>query len=89
MKWCQAPGKDLFFRLENKWTQIHHQIFVSHEGHGLHRLPGLQTVPDARRQGVTTEGVSAILRREEPPQATQQAEPYGGSGWIFTFARKS
>ena len=30
-------------------------------------------VPDARRQGVTTEGVSAILRREERPQATQQA----------------
>ena len=28
----------------------------------------------------TTEGVSAIHGREEPPQATQQAGPYGGSG---------
>ena len=34
-------------------------------------------VPDARRQGVTTESVSAILRREERPQATQQA----GTWW--------
>ncbi len=39
-------------------------------------------VPDARRQGVTTEGVSAILRREELPQATQQAVPYGGPGFV-------
>ena len=31
---------------------------------------------------MTTEGVSAILRREERPQATQQAGPYGGSGGI-------
>ena len=54
-------------------------------GHGLHRLPGHHTVPDARRQGVTTEGVSAILRREERPQATQQAGPYGGSGEIHVF----
>ena len=29
---------------------------------------------------MTTEGVSAILRREERPQATLQAGPYGGSG---------
>ncbi|MCG8640384.1 MAG: hypothetical protein MI862_11645 [Desulfobacterales bacterium] len=31
--------------------------------------PSLSTgkVPDARRQGVTTEGVSAIRRREERP----------------------
>ena len=49
-------------------------------GHGLHPLPGHHTVTDARRQGVTNEGVSAIRRREEPPQATQQAGPDGGSG---------
>ena len=54
-------------------SQTHHQIFVSHVGHGLRHLPGRHTVPDARRQGVMTEGVSAIRRREEPPQATQQA----------------
>ena len=32
-------------------------------GHGLRRLPGHHTVPDTRRQDVTTEGVSVILRR--------------------------
>ena len=37
-------------------------------------------MPDAGRKGVTTEGVLAIRRKEEQPQATQQAEPYGGSG---------
>ena len=54
-------------------------------GHVLHRLPGHHTVPDARQQGVTTEGVSAIRRREERPQARQQAGPYGGSGLTFPF----
>ena len=42
-------------------------------------------VPDARRQGVTTEGVSAILRREERPQATQQAVP---CWWIRVMSIK-
>ena len=58
-------------------------------GHGLHHFPGHRTVPDARRQGVTTEGVSAIRRREERPQATQQAGPYGGSGSTLTDLDKT
>ena len=37
-----------------------------------------------------TEGVSAIRGREEPPQATQQAGPYGGvraidTGYGFSY----
>ena len=51
-------------------------------GHGLHALPGHHTVPDARRQGVTTEGISIILRREEPPQAAL----YGGQGDVFSLS---
>jgi len=36
----------------------------------------ISKVPNARRQGVTSEAYQVILRREERPQSTQQVVPW-------------
>ena len=55
-------------------SRIHHPILFRMWAMGYTHSLAFSKVPDARRQSVTTEDVSAIRRREEPPQG-----PYGGS----------